>query len=90
MVPTTNAENYFICPVNYKYLTKAVALVPCQHKINESAAKIIFNNTNDNSSTTHHNTQTSGKACPVCRGNVVAYNPDHAFRSLAELAKKGF
>lgn len=66
------------CPIESKPLTEAVTLIPCCHKINESAAQFLFDVVENNSCLKDGN-------CPLCEKNVIAYYPDQSLRELARV-----
>lgn len=64
------------CPIDLEHLTEAVTCIPCAHKVNEEAAKILFGVDPG---------QRVESPCPICRGNVETYQVDHTMRTLVGL-----
>lgn len=62
--------NSLTCPIEKRPLTEAVNLFPCCHKVNESAAKQLFGQAEQNK-------------CMHCNVTVTSYGPDHLVRDLA-------
>ncbi len=77
-LPSTEMSRLLECPVGLDSLTTAVSLTPCQHNVNESAAKILFGDMKDGACT-------KPAPCPVCSASVQGYFVDHTLRSIAEL-----
>lgn len=63
-------------PMTSMFLTQAVTLSPCCHKINEATAKKIFN---------VDPAKSVQKPCPMCKKNVESYHADHTMRGLVNL-----
>lgn len=75
----SNLENLGIalhCPIEYLPLVKAVTLYPCMHKINETAALILYG------TMTGEICSKPAQSCSVCRVVVKGYHVDHTMRQL--------
>lgn len=68
------------CPVDLQPLFTAVNLFPCNHNVNEAAAKKLYGECASPGSC-----EKKGIPCPVCRGVITSYGPDHTVRQLASL-----
>lgn len=75
----TNLENLGIalhCPIEYLPLIKAVTLYPCMHKINETAALILYG------TMTGEICSKPAQPCSICRVVVKGYHVDHTMRQM--------
>lgn len=68
------------CPLELKPLLTAVNLFPCNHKVNEAAAKELYGKCEISGAC-----EKKGITCRVCGGIVTRYGPDHTIRQLADL-----
>lgn len=69
-------EGQLMCPIDLEPLTQAVSLVPCAHKIQETAAKKLFGPVEDGWKVNSKN------SCPVCRIPTLGYMVDHLTRNI--------
>lgn len=72
-----NIAKTLTCPVFLEPLTEAVTLIPCCHKVNETAAIYLYDIVENNKCSKSGN-------CPVCRSLVIAYYTDYSIRELAK------
>lgn len=77
-ITLTGIEEDFICPVEHKLLQTAVAVVPCLHRINQSAAEKLYGRLNAPGQCI----KTKAR-CFTCQGLVLSYYPDQHTRSIA-------
>ena len=71
---SNNLLNELTCPVSLEPLSKAVALFPCAHKIQQHVARKLFGSCSSSIE--------PGKTCPVCVQPVSAYMIDRGVRNI--------
>lgn len=64
------------CPIKATPLYKAVTLIPCAHRMEQSVAERLFEKTKHSGSITPN-------TCPICRIPVEKFYPDLSYRNLA-------
>lgn len=71
-------QDELICPVLLEPLSEAVSLVPCAHKVQQTAAETMFGATRGGWQVR------PGNLCPVCRESVLGYMKDHSTRNIVK------